>query len=246
MTRPSTDSAAEREQFSLTVIPVTFSVARSGLEELGKMVQVMTDAGRNSREICDALATIDWMLRGMLQSLFAIVRRFTKVGSPQAKQVKRLERLVGEERDRTFGALTEMVLLRLVRFIFPWMERMFESPEQTTDGPMELIGVLAGALEIVEQFDQGAAGVKERVALGVCQELKGLSRIPVDGGSKSIQERKRKLAKKEAVWYLGAVLQRTIGSDFSTSTVARMVDGGGLLRLGTVEREFVLGRCVTG
>jgi hypothetical protein len=57
LTRPS-DSVAEREEFSLTVIPVTFSVARSGLEELGKMIEVMTDDGRNSREICDVLAAL--------------------------------------------------------------------------------------------------------------------------------------------------------------------------------------------
>lgn len=250
LTRPSTDSVAEREQFSLAVIPVTFSVARSGLEELGKMVQVMTDISRNSREICEALATIDWMLRGMLQSLFAVARRFTKAGSSQAKQAKQRERLVEEECDRTFGTLTEMVLLRLVRFISPWMERMFENSEQTTDAPMELVGVLAGALEIVERYglDEGATSVKERVALGVCQELKGLSRrIPVDGGSKSIQERKRKLAKKEAVWYLGVVLQRTIGnSGISARVAGRVVDSAGLSRLTTVEGEFVFGRCVTG
>jgi hypothetical protein len=251
LTRSSTESVVERDQFPLTVIPVTFSVARSGLEELGKMIQAMTDVGRNSREIRDVLAAIDWMLRGMLQSLVAVARRFTKVGSLRAKQVKQLERLVEEECDRTFGTLTELVLLRLVRFISPWMERMFENTEQMTDAPMELVGVLAGALEIVEQFgsiNEGAASVKERVALGVCQELRGLSRrIAVDDGSKSIQERKQGLAKKEAVWYLGAILQSTVHSRVSTPTVAgRVVESAGLAGLSTVESEFVFGRCVTG
>ena len=249
LTSPSTESASERHQFSLAVIPVTFSVARSGLEELGKMVQVMTDVGRNPREIGDVLAVVDWMLGGMLQSVFAVARRFTKAGGLRAKQVKQLEGLVEEECDRTFGTLTEMVLLRLVRFIFPLMERMFENSEQTTDTPMELVGVLAGALEIVEQFglDEGTASVKERVALGVCQELKGSSRrIPVDGGSKSIQERKQRLAKKEATWYLGAVLQRTAGDGISTRVAARVLDNARLARLSTVESEFVFGRCITG
>ena len=246
LTRSSTDSVAERE---LTVIPVTFSVARSGLEHLGKMVRVMTEVGRSSKEISDALAAIDWMLRGMLQSLFAVTRRLAKAGGLRAKQMKQLERLVEEEYDRTFGTLTEIVLLPLVRFISPWMERMFENSEQTTDAPMELVGVLAGALETVEQLglDGGAASVKERVALGVCQELKGLSRrIAVDGGSKSLQERKQRLAKKEAVWYLGAVLERTMGCSISARMAGQVVDGAGLARLGTVESEFVFGRCVTG
>ena len=249
LTRSSTNSVAERDQFSLAVIPVTFSVARSGLEELGKMVQVMTDGGRNSREICDALAAVDWMLRGMLRSLFTVVQRFTKAGSLQAKQAKQLERLVEEECDRTFGALTEIVLLRLVRFIFPWMERMFEGAEERTGGPMELVGVLTGALETVEQsgMDGGAASVKERVALGVCQELKGLSRrISVDGsGSRSVQERKQRLAKKEAVWYLGVVLHRSTGSRLSARMAGRVVESAGLSGLSAVESEFVLGRCVT-
>ena len=209
----------------------------------------MTDVGKNQREICDVLSTVDWMLRGMLQSLCAVTQRFTKGASLRAKQVKRLERLVEEECDRTFGTLTEIVLLRLVRFISPWMERVFENSEQTTDAPMELVGVLAGALETVEQFglEEGAASVKERVALGVCQELKGLSRrIPVDGGSKSIQERKRRLAKKEAVWYLGAVLrQSTAGTRISPTVAGRVVDNAGLGRLSTVEGQFVFGRCLT-
>ena len=234
------------------MIPVTFSVARSGLEELGKLVQAMTEVGRNPREIRDVLAAVDWMLRGMLQTLVAVTRRFTKGGGLRTNQMKRFEKLVEEECDRTLGTLTEMVLLRLVHFIFPWMERMFENSEQImTDAPMELVGVLTGALEIVEQFGlkEGAASVKERVAMGACQELRGLSRIriPADGGSKSIQERKQRLAKKEAVWYLGAILQRTAGGGISTPTVAgRVVESAGLARLSKVEGEFVFGRCVTG
>lgn len=244
LTRPLTDSAAERERFSLTVIPVTFSVARSGLEELGKVVQVMTDVGRNSREIREAFGAIAWMLRGILQSTFAVAQRFTKATGLRAKQMKQLEKLVEEECDRTFGTLSEVVLLRLVRFIFPLMERMFESSERTADTPMELIGVLEGALETVEQsgFNERAVSVKERVALGVCQELVGLSRrIPVDGGSKTVQERKRRLAKKEAIWYLGAVLQRTMGGGVSARMAGRVVDSVGLGGLSMVEGEFVLG-----
>jgi hypothetical protein len=241
-----TDSAAERERFSLTVIPVTFSVARSGLEELGKMLQVMADVGGNSREIRDVFGTIAWMLQGILKSAFVVAQRFTKATGLRAKQVKQLEKLVEEECDRTLGTLSEMVLLRLVRFIYPLMERMFENSEHTTDTPMGLIGVLEGALETVEQsgFTVGVVGVKERVALGVCQELVGLSRrIPVDGGSKPVQERKRKLAKKEATWYLGAVLQRTVGGRVSARMAGRVVESIGLGRLSMVEGEFVLGRC---
>ncbi|KAF9645033.1 hypothetical protein BDM02DRAFT_3190069 [Thelephora ganbajun] len=211
LTRPS-DSVTEREELLLTVIPVTFAVARSGLEELGKMVEVMMDVSRNPRETCDVLGAIDWMLCGMLQSLFTVATRSVKVIGLRPKQTEELERLVEEECDRTFGTLTEMILVRLVRLIFPWMERMLEGPEQTTDIPMELIGILEGALDTVEQFgfDGGAASARERVGLGVCQELKRLSRkIPVDSSSKSVQERKQRLAKKEAVWYLGAFLQKS-------------------------------------
>ena len=239
ITSPS-DSVAKKEGISLTAIPVVFAVARSGFEELGKVLEVMADGDRNSREICEVLAALDWMLRGMLKSLFSVTQKFVKATGWRAKQLKRLEGLVEEECDRTFGVLTETIMVRLIRFIFPWMERMFErSEEETREVPMELIGILGGALDAVEQFG-GAAGIKERVALEVCQELEGLSRrIAVDGGSKSVQERKQRLAKKEAVWYLGAVLQRTVGAALSARMAGRLVDTVG--RLGRVEREFVLG-----
>ena len=249
LTWPSTDSVAEREQFSLTVIPVTFSVVRSGLEELGRTIQVMAETSKKSREICDVLEDIDRMLRAMLQSAFTVGQRFMKVAGLRTKQIKHLEKLVEEECDRTFGALSEVVLLRLVRIIGPLMERMFEDPEQTTDAAMVLIGVIEGALESVERsgFNGGAVGVKERVALGVCQELRGLSRrIPVDGGRKSDEERKQRLAKKEAVWYLGAVLQRSVGDRLSARMANRVVGSAGLGipgRLSTVESEFVFGSC---
>ena len=250
LTRPS-DSVAERDEFLLTAIPVTFSVARSGLEELGKMVGVMTAAGRNTREICDVLAAIDWMLRGMLQSLFTLAQRFLKVNGLRAKYAKQFGRSVEEEWDRTFGTLTEAVLVRLVRFIFPLMERMFErSEQQTVDIPMELIGILEGALDTVEQFglsSGGATGVRERVALEACEELRRLPRrIPVDGGSKSDRERKQRLAKKEAVWYLGTILQRSPAAALSASVAGRLVDRAGLARLSVVESEFVLGRACYG
>ena len=246
LTRRTTESGAERDEFLLTVIPVTFTVARSGLEELGKMVEVITDVGRDSRKICDALEIMNWMLLGMLQSLFSTAQRFRKATRLGAKRAKELERLVEEECDRTLGTLTEMVLLRLVRFVFPWMERMFGGSERRTDMGMELFGIIEGALESVERsgFHGGAAGVKERVALGTCQELRGLSRIPVDGGSKSVQERKRRLAKKEAVWYLGAILERTVDGRVSGRIASRVVDSSRLGRLSTVEGEFVLGRCL--
>jgi len=245
LTRPS-DSAAEREEFSLTVIPVTFAVARSGLEELGKMmVEVMADVGRSTREICDVLAAVDWMLRGMLQSLFAVGQKFIKAIGLRAKQVKQLERLVEEECDRTLGTLTEAVLLRLVRSISPWMERMFERSEQTVDIPMELIGILEGALDAVDKFglNGGVRSVRDRVALEACQELGRLPRrIPVDGGSRSVRERKQRLAKKETVWYLGAVLQRSVGAAVSATMTGRLVDSARLAELSVVESEFVLGR----
>ena len=241
LTRQS-DSVAEREEISLTAIPVTFAVARSGFEELGKMVlEVMKDTGRNSREIRDILATVDWMLRGMLKSLFAVTQRLAKATGGRGKQARRLEGLVEEEWDRTFRTLAEMVLVQLVRLIFPWMERMFGASEQTRDVPVGLIGILEGALDAVDQsgFEGGAAGVRERVALEVCHELKGLPRrIPVDGGSRSVEERRRMLAKKEAVWYLGAVLQRAAGAALPAS----LVDAARRAGLGRVEREFVLGR----
>lgn len=240
LTRPS-DSVAEREQISLTAIPVTFAVARSGFEELGKMVEVMADVGRSSREIRDLLEAVDWMLRGMLKSLFSVTQRFVKATGWRAKQVRRLEGLIEEECDRAFGTLTEMVLVRLIRSILPWMGRMFERSEQTREVPMELIGILGGALDAVEQFgfNGGAASVRERLALQVCQELR---RIPVDGGSKSVQERKQRLAKKEAVWYLGAVLQRSVTSAVSARIAGRLVSSAGVARLGRVETEFVFGR----
>lgn len=242
----SSDSVAEREEVLLTATPVTFAVARSGFEELGKMVGLMADVGRNSREICDALAAVDWMLRGMLKSLFSVAQRFVKATGSRAKQAKRLEGLIEEECDRTFHTLTETVLVRLIRFIFPWMERMFEGSEQTRDVPMELLGIIEGALDAVEQsgsgFDRGAADVRERVALAVCQELRGLpGRIPVDGG-KSVQARRQRLAKKEAVWYLGAVLERSAGAVGSARIAQQLVDGAGLAGLGSVETEFVLAR----
>lgn len=105
LTRSLTDSAAERERFSLTVIPITFSVARSGLEELGKMIQVMTDVGRNLRETRDVFGTIAWMLQAILQSAFAVAQRFAKATGLRAKQVKQLEKLA-EECDRTLGTLS--------------------------------------------------------------------------------------------------------------------------------------------
>jgi hypothetical protein len=127
------------------------------------------------------------------------------------------------------------------------MERMFERSEQTMDVPMELIGILEGALDAVEQFgfNGGAGSVRERVALEACQELKRLPRrIPVDGGSRSVQERKQRLAKKEAVWYLGAVLQTKrrcccLGEDGWPTGGQRKV-----ARLSAVESEFVLGRAI--
>lgn len=245
LTRRPSDSVAERDEFSLTVIPVTFAVARSGLEELGKMVNVMTESGRNSREISDILSAIDWMLRGTLQGLFSVARRFAKASGLRAKQAKQLEKLVEEECDRTFGTLTEAVLVRLVHFIFPWMERMFEGSEhETMDVPMELIGILERVLEIVEKsgFNGGAASVRERVALEACREVRRLPRrIPVDGGSKSDWERKQRLAKKEAVWYLGAVLQTSSSAAISARIGDRLVDSVGFARLRTVEREFILG-----
>jgi len=181
----------------------------------------------------------------MLKSLFSVTQRFVKGTGWRAKQVKRLEGLIEDECDRTFGTLTEAVMVRLIRLIFPWMERTFERSEETRDVPMELIGILGGALEGVEQFG-GAAGIKERLALEVCQELGGLSgRIAVDGGSKSVQERKQRLAKKEAVWYLGAVLQRTVGASTLSATVAgRLVDSARAGRLSRVEAELVLGRAL--
>ena len=240
ITSPS-DSVAKREEISLTAIPVVFAVARSGFEELGKMLEAMADVGRNSREISDVLGALDWMLLGMLKSLFSATQRFVKATGWRAKQLKRLEGLVEEECDLTFGILTERVMVRLIRLIFLWTERTFERSEETRDVPMELIGILGGALDAVEQFG-GAVGVKERVALEVCQELRGLSRrIAVDGGSKSVQERKQRLARKEAVWYLGAVLQRTVGASLSASVAGRLVDSAGVGRLSRVETEFVLG-----
>lgn len=247
LTRAS-DSVAERDEFSPTVIPVTFSVARSGLEELGKLLDVVTGADRNPRETCDVLTAIDWMLRGMLQSLFAVVQRHAKATGLRAKHAKELERLVEEEYDRTFGTLTEAVLVRLVRCIFPWTERMIEKLEQTVGVPMELIGILEGALDATEQFgsDGVAASVRERVALEACQELRRLPRrIPIDGGNKSEQERKQRLAKKETVWYLGTVLGRSSGAAVSAKMAGRLVDSARLARLSVVEREFVFGRAVT-
>ena len=246
-TRP-TDSVVERAEASLTAISVTFSVARSGFEELGKMVETITDAGRNPRETREVLVAIDWMLRGMLKSLVSVSQRFVKATGWRAKQAKQLEGMVEEECDRAFGTLTEKVLVQLIRFISPWMEGAFERSEQTRDVPMELIGVLEGALDAVGQFgfDGGAASVRERLALEVCHELRELSRrIPADGGSRSVQERKQRLAKKEAVWYLGAVLQ-TVGAAVSARVAGRLVDGAGLARLGRVEAEFVFGRVVAG
>ena len=241
ITNPS-DSVAKREEISLTAIPVVFAVARSGFEELGKMIVAMAELGRNPGEICDALAALDWMLRGMLKSLFSVTQRFVKATGWRPKQVKRLEGLVEEECDRTFGALTEMVIARLIRFIFPWMERMLERSEETRDVPMELIGVLGGALDAVEQFG-GGASVRERVALEACRELRGLpGRIPVDGGSKTVQERKQRLARKEAVWYLGAVLQRAVGAAPSARVAGRLVDSARVGRLSRVETDLVLGR----
>lgn len=245
----TSDSVAERDESSLTVIPVTFSLARSGLEELGKMADVMTEAGRNPGEICDVLSAIDWMLRGMFQSLFAVVQRFTEATALRARHAKQLERLVEEECDRTFGTLTEAVLVRLVRFIFPWMERMFERLEQTADVPMELIGILEGALDAAEQFGFNGVGasVRERVALEACQSLRRLpGRIPVDGGSKSVRERKQRLAKKEAVWYLGTILQRTSTTALSARMGGRLVDSARLGMLSVVESEFVFGRGCCG
>jgi len=247
LTRTTSDSVTEREEISLTVIPVTFSVARSGFEELGKMVGMMTGAGRNSREICDILGAIDWMLRGMLESLFAVTQRFAKVAGLRAKRVKRLERIVEEECDRTFGALTEMVLVRLVRSIFPLVEWTFERPEETRSVSMELVGIVEGALDAVERsgFGGGAASVRERVALEACQELGRLPRrIPADGGSKSVRERKQRLAKKEAVWHLGAVLRTSVGAAAPARVAARLVDSARLAGLGAVEREFVFGWAV--
>ena len=248
LTRTS-DSVAEREEFSLTVIPVTFAVVRSGLEELGKMADVMTEAGRNPGEICDVLSAIDWMLRGMLQSLFAVVQRLTKATGLRAKHAKQLERLVEEECDRTFGILAEAVLVRLVRSIFPWMERMFERLEQTVDVPMELVGILEGALNAAEQFGFNGVGasVRERVVLEACQQLRRLPRrIPADGGSKSVRERKQRLAKKEAVWYLGAVLQGNPTTAVSARMGSRLAESARLGMLTIVESEFVFGRGCCG
>jgi len=243
ITSPS-DSVAKREEIALTAIPVVFAVARSGFEELGKMIGAMADVGRSSREICDVLAALDWMLRGMLKSLFSVTQRFMKATGWRAKQAKRLEGLVEEECDRTFGTLTETVMVRLIQLIFPWTERMIERSEETRDVPMELIGILGGALDAVEQFG-GAASIRERVALGVCEELRGLSgRIAVDGGSKSVQERKQRLVKKEAVWYLGAVLHAAAAAALSASVAGRLVDSAALGRLSRLETEFVLGRAL--
>ena len=245
----TSDSVAERYEFSLTVVPLTFALARSGLEELGKMTDVMTEAGRNPREIRDVLSAIDWMLRGMFQSLFAVVQRFTKATGLRARHAKQLERLVEEECDRTFGTLTEAVLVRLVRLISPWMERMFERLEQTVGIPMELIGILEGALDAAEQFgfDGVGASVRERVVLEACQELRRLPRrIPVDGGSKSVRERKQRLAKKEAVGYLGTVLQRSSTTALSARMGGRLVDSTRFAMLSVVESEFVLGRGCCG
>ena len=248
LTRPLPDSVAEREQFSRAAIQVTFSVARSGLEELGKMVQVLAFVDRKPGEICDNLRVIDQLLRGMLQSLSVVAQEFTKATGLRAKQTKQLEGLVEEEYDLTFRTLTEMVLLRMVRIVLPWTERMIESSEGIKDTPMELIWALEGALEGVERsgFDQGTASVKERVVFGVCQELRRLSRrAPVDGGSKSVQERKERMAKKDAVWYMGAILQMCFGG--GTCTWRRMADGVvesvRFGRLSRVESEFVLGCC---
>jgi hypothetical protein len=245
----TSDSVAERDEFSLTVIPVTFAVARSGLEELGEMANVMTEAGRNPREICDVLSAIDWMLRGMLQSVFTVVQRFTKATGLRAKHAKQLERLVEEECDRTFDTLTEAILVRLLRSTLPWMERMLERLEQTADVPMELIGILEGALDAAEQFGFNGVGasVRERVAFEACEELRRLPRrIPVDGGSKSVRERKQRLAKKEAVWYLGTVLQRTSAGAVSARMSGRLVDSARVAMLSAVESEFVFGRGCCG
>ena len=239
MTSPS-DSVAKREEIWLTAIPVVFAVARSGFEELGNMIEAMADVGRSSREICDVLGALDWMLHGMLNSLFSVTQRFVKATGWRAKQLKRLEGLVEEECNRTFGILAEAVMVRLIHFIFPWMERMLERSEETREVPMELIGVLGGAWDAVEQFGD-AASVRERVAVEVCQELKGLpGRIAVDGGSKSVQERKQRLAKKEAVWYLGVVLESAVGARLSAGMAARLVDGARVGGLGRAESEFVL------
>ena len=128
---------------------------------------------------------------------------------------------------------------------------MFEgsSEHETTDVPMELIGILERVLEIVEQsgFNGGAASVRERVALEACQEVRRLpGRIPVDGGSKSDRERKQRLAKKEAVWYLGTILQRTSTTALSARMGGRLVDSARLGMLSVVESEFVFGRGCCG
>ena len=244
LTSPS-DSAAEREQISLTAIAVTFSVGRSGFEQLGKMLGVATDAGRSeAREISDILAAVDWMLRGMLESLSVVAQRIVKATGWRAKQVKQLEGLVEEECDRTFGTLTEAVLVRLVRLIFPWTERMFDGSDRARDIPMELVGMLEGALAAVERFGPcgGAASVRERVAREVCHEIGRLprtERIPADGGGKSVRERRRRLARKDGVWYLGVVLQSCAAS---TGIAARVVDSARVARLGAVETGFLLGR----
>ena len=244
VTRTS-DTAAERDQFSLTVIPVTFAVARSGLEELGKLADaILTKADGNSREICDVLSAINWMLRGLLQSVFGIVQRLKKTTGLRAKHTKQLERLVEEECDRTCGTLTEKVLVRLVRLIFPWVERAVERLEGVVGVPMELLGILEGALDAAEQngFNGGITSVRERVALEACQELRRLPRrIPADGGSKdSAEGRKQRLVKKEVVWYLGRVVQRTAGTTVSARIASRLLESARVGRLSVVEREFVL------
>jgi len=243
VTRTS-DTAAERDEFSLTVIPVTFAVARSGLEELGNLADaILTKADGNSREICDVLSAVNWMLRGLLQSMSGIVQRFKATGL-RAKHAKQLERLVEEECDRTLGILTEKVLVRLVRLIFPWVERAVERLEDVVGVPMELLGILEGALDAAEQngFNGGITSVRERVALEACQELRRLPRrIPADGGSKgSVEGRKQRLVKKEVVWYLGRVVQRTAGTTVSARIASRLLESARVGRLSVVEREFVL------
>ena len=239
------DTVAERDEFSLTVIPVTFAVARSGLEELGKLADaILTKADESSREICDVLSAINWMLRGLLQSTFGIVQRLKKTTGLRAKHAKQLERSVAEECDRTFGTLTEKVLVRLVRLIFPWVERAVERLEDAVGVPMELLGILEGALDAAEQngFNGGLTSVRERVALEACQELRRLPRrIPADGGSKdSVEGRRQRLVKKEAVWYLGRVVQRTAGTTVSARIASRLMESARAGRLSVVEREFVL------
>lgn len=255
-------------------LAVLVGTTELALSSLCGMLHTVLSTKAGPRPPIQLLNAIDALLDHLLSTIFSVIAVLLKrFGKGRSKSHALFVTSLQVACDNILGNLSERMLLPMVRAFWPLCQTyatasLGKGKEKAVDVRMELLAVVRKSILAMDElagdseFTCGVQNLKERIALEGIREMMAVFIQPSNARREEWSIRVKRLAGKDAVWVLCAVLHAIFGAVRCPPGPAGTVRSGGLLRdevlvqmtelvrvagtAGETERSMVLGVVESG